>query len=106
TTVHESSRPMVAGSEASRISWPARAGSLEEMTRSSSSVEATLVSYGVAICPSAVPDQVLVGTIHVFHPFVCSALHDLSPLHDHDLVRVADGAQAVRDDDAGHAPPA
>src|SRR5690606_14483973 len=54
----------------------------------------------------SVADQPLVGTVDVLHFVVRAALHDLSALHHDDFVAVADGAQAVRDDDAGAAAPA
>ena len=48
-------------------------------------------------------DEARVGPIDGVQLAVRAALHDVASVEDDDLVGVADGAEAVRDDDAGAA---
>src|SRR5437016_1527594 len=49
-------------------------------------------------------DQALVRSVNPHHLIVGSPLNDLATIENNDFIAVADGAQAMGDDDAGGSP--
>src|SRR5262245_38896185 len=66
------------------------------------------VKNGLAFGPQGfvVLDEPGVRTVHTNHLVVRATLHDLALIQNNDLVAVADGAQAMGNNEAGTAAPA
>src|SRR5690606_40447144 len=84
-----------------------RKGVLPATMRRSPAVSSTLRKAGPqGVVPCSVFDKGTIGTVMLHQLFMGSALQYLALIEHDDLVAVAYGAQAVRNDDAGAAAPA
>src|SRR5262249_25635661 len=97
TMSQAASRPMVIVSRTA-YSTPERSV-ISDDTMRRISVLATVASPDGPV--TSVPNQCPVRPVDFLHLFVRAALHDLAALHHDDLVGIADGAEPVRDHDAG-----